>query len=171
MCSKRLIVKLETDRLVVREATGKDLDFIAAVNTNETVKRHLGGVIDSFENTVTHLRERPENLSDFHIITLQEGGTSIGLLGFFFNRHLNESEILIELMPEYCGKGYGPEALSVIRDWWLSAYRVNHMYATAKLENSESISMLKKCGFQKVGEYGDVFEPRQLVFKYERANT
>lgn len=164
-------MQLETDRLVVREATGEDIEFIAAIQTNETVQRHLGGVIESFENTIAHLREHPENLSDFHIITLKVDGTSIGAVGFFPNRHLNESEILIELMPEHCGNGYGQEALSGIMGWWFSAYHIDHMCATARPENTKSIAMLEKCGFQKVGEYGDVFESRQLVFKYESANT
>jgi len=164
-------VRLETERLSIRDAAEGDIEFLAAIQTNETVQMHIGGVLDTFENTIAHIRKHPENLSDLYIISLRDKGHSIGAVAFVPNRYLGEKEILIELMPAHFGKGYGQEALSVLREWWLETSGVNYMYATAKPENTASISMLKKVQFQLVDEYGSVFEPRQFVFKYERANT
>lgn len=162
---------LETNRLVIRAATAGDVEFIAALHTNETVQRHVGGVHDSFENTVAHIRKHLGHIDDFHIITLKEDGAPVGAVAFVRNRHLNEDEPLIELMPEHFGKGYGSEALSVIREWWLARNGIDHIYATAQPQNVSSIALLKKCGFQLSGECQNPFESRQLIFKYERANT
>ncbi|MDV6343269.1 GNAT family N-acetyltransferase [Nitrosomonas sp. Is37] len=163
-------MRIETERLSIRDATEDDIEFLAAIQTNEVVQMHVGGVLDTFENTVAHIRKHPENLSDFYVISIRPEGFSIGVVAFVPNRYLGKREILIELMPDHFGKGYGPETLSAIRDWWLETNGADYMYATARPENLASISMLKKAQFQLVNEYEELFKPRQFVFKYERAN-
>lgn len=161
----------ETTRLSFREAVKSDIGFLAEIQTNSEVKKYTGGVLANYENTITHIKSNPESIEGFYIIDLKEMNEAIGIVTFVPNKYLHEEEILISLMPEYWGNGYGSEALSIFKESWLNLKSKECMLATVMKENKSSKLMLKKEGFVFVKEYQDFFGDLQLVYKYERKHT
>lgn len=162
---------LETINLKIRKATDLDAEFLAEVQTNESVQKYTGGVLYSFENTLDHIKKHPESLKDFYIVELKETGDLIGIVAFVPNSHLSEEEILISLLPNYLGNGYGRETLSAFKEFWLTSRNVERMFVTVIPENKASVSILEKEGFVFVEGYEDSSSRLQHVYKYERNHT
>lgn len=159
---------LETDNLKVKNAVLSDAEFLATIQTNPIVQKHIGGVLGSFDDTLTSFKNQPITISNFYIVRLKSENIPIGVVSFLENSYLNDYEILIAFMPDYCGKNYGSETLSTVKDYWLNKNGVNHLFATVTPENTTSISMLKKEGFKFIKEYKEDFSPLQQVYKYQR---
>ena len=162
---------LETERLSIRKAVESDIEFLAEIQTHKDVQKYTGGVLDSYENTLAHIKRKPEIIDGFYIVNLKQSNTSIGIVTFVQNEYLNEEEILISIMPNFWGNGYGPQVLSVFKEFWLNTNNLECMFVTVMPVNIHSISMLRKEGFVLVDEYQEASSPLQHVYKYERNYT
>lgn len=156
-----------TDRLKIRQALGSDSEFVSKVLTNEKVRQHMGGVIATFEETLSHIGKKPQLLNNFYIILLQNTCEKIGLISFPLNSEIKESELSIALMPLYCKKGYGSEALRSMRNFWLATNNTDHLYATVSSDNTDSISMLETNDFKYIKKYKER-STSHLLYKYEK---
>ncbi len=163
-------MQLETDRLIIRSANKSDVEFVADMQTNEGVQRYKGGVCGSYIETLSILKNNKNPLKNYFIVLLKSENNPIGLVLFIENEYIKEREVSIGFIPSYCGKGYGPESLSAVREWWLNENKVNYMFATVRPDNEHSISMLEKVNFVYVKKYKDNFKPEQLLYKYVREN-
>jgi ribosomal-protein-alanine N-acetyltransferase len=164
-------MNIDTRNLVIRKSVRTDIEFLAKILTNDQVQKHMGGVVASYEDTLSLIKTRPQVLDDIFVIDLKPEKTKIGIVAFAPNNHLNAKEILISIMPEYWGHEYGPETLSVFKDFWMNSNNTNCMYVTVEPENNKSIAMLQKEGFVFLEIYKEAHGPTQHVYKYEKENT
>ena len=162
---------IETKNLKTRTAAEIDIEFLSEIQTNQLVKKYTGGVLDTYENTVAHIKKNPRLLDIFNIIELKETSALIGIFAFLPNQHLSQEELLISLLPDYWGKGYGSELLSEVKEHWLTTKGMYQMYATVAPENKASIKMPEKEGFTLVEEYTEPFRQKQYIYKYEKTRT
>jgi len=73
---------------------------------------------------------------------------AIGLADLFnFSPEHLRAEVGIALTEDECGKGYGTEAMRMLRDYAFNVLRLHTLYATVPEDNSSSIAILKACGF------------------------
>lgn len=64
-------------------------------------------------------------------------------------------ELGIWIHPEFHGNGYGTEAAKQLTDHAFTQLNYHKIYARAQKQNEPSISIWKKLGFQKEGEFRD----------------
>lgn len=166
-------MKIETDRLLIHTCTETHSGFLATILTNEDVNKHNGGVAAPFDETIKKIKKNPDILSRFNVIIIKENNSLAGIVLFIKNDHFGEEEILILLMPEFWDKGYGREAFSAAREWWMMENKQNYMFATAEIKNGRSIAMLESEGFKFIEEYEDGrhHSSRKRVYKYTKKHN
>jgi RimJ/RimL family protein N-acetyltransferase len=79
----------------------------------------------------------------------KKDGTKIGVVGVFKAGAL--WEIGFTLIPSERGKGYGPEAVTIMVDYLFLSRDLVRIQATTDLRNKASQSLLEKIGFKREG--------------------
>ncbi len=149
--------QLETERLVLRQLTLDDTDFIYQHFSNPDVYRYL---LD--DDPVTS-RGQAEEIVRFYVdsigksynrwgIVKKAENILIGTCGFHnWNRRDARAEIGYDLSPEFWGQGFMTE---VARESLRHAFQgmgLNRVQAIVYPENMPSIRLLEKLGFRKDG--------------------
>ena len=111
----------------------------------EEVKARLADEIEHFK---TH------RISRFPIFLLSTG-EFIGCCGIhLFNGNF---ELGYHLLPKFWRKGYAAEAASAAANYYFSALHLDMLYAGHHPDNKASAHILKKLGFEYIGD--DFYEP------------
>lgn len=156
-------VKLETERLILREIVLTDAEAMFKLDSNPNVHAYLGNnPIKSIDEAIAYI----ENLQNQYIqngtgrfaVVLKKTNEFIGWAGIKFltepeNNHVNVYEIGYRLQEEYWGKGYGSEAAKAWLDYGFSAMKIEKMYASVNKENKASKRILEKIGMQITSEF------------------
>jgi len=148
---------LQTDRLVVEEATLEDSSFIfellnsptwlefigdRGIKTTEEAKIYVQkSLIDSYE----------KNCFGLYKISLKDNSIPIGLCGFIQRDYLESVDIGYALLPTYEGNGYAFEAARAIIDYGKIKLNLNPILAITSEENIKSQKLLHKLGLFKKG--------------------
>jgi ribosomal-protein-alanine N-acetyltransferase len=149
--------KLETKRLILREATKEDAhDMLAYLSDIEVVK-HMG--IDPCQ-TIKEVNEEIEWYQSIYEqgtgirwgIALKESGKIIGSCGFL-NRAAKHyrSEIGYELSKEYWGKGIASEALAAVVKYGFENLQLERIEALIEPPNLSSQKLVERQGFIREG--------------------
>lgn len=148
---------LETDRLVLREITKKDVDEVFSCFSNENVTRYYGQ--ETFQNI-----EQAEKLIELFSknyneqkgvrwgIERKETKGIIGTMGFnaWSPKH-KRAELGYEIHPDYWRKGYTSEAVAEVITYGLEVMKLNRIGAVVFIDNEASNQLLIKFGFQNEG--------------------
>lgn len=92
-----------------------------------------------------------------------ENSCVVGIIDIvnFDPRH-RRAEVGIVIKNEHRGKGYAGEALRQIADYSLTVLHLHQLYALVDAENTASLRLFEKVGFQKGGELKDwLFDGRK----------
>jgi len=151
---------ITTERLILRRFAAQDEQEYADIMTNPNVYQYLGTgqgipremigrMIDSHESSWGH------GLGTYAVLERESGKLlgHCGLRGLACGRR----EILYAYGEDAWGKGYATEAARAV----LQAHDVRPLIAVSYPENPASIGVLKKLGFQHVGQekmFGRVLE-------------
>jgi RimJ/RimL family protein N-acetyltransferase len=146
----------ETERLVVRKATGDDVNFYYELWTHPDVMRHVG-FPQGLPITKAELRERlvGEPASEFDrllVVEKKATGEAIGECKLAQPDEDGISEPDIKLLPEHWGRGYGSEIWRA-----LVAYQFNHtdceaVQTTPNVNNPAAIQLYESAGAGRVDE-------------------
>lgn len=151
--------RLETDRLVLREMTRRDLDPLFALFRDPEVTRYND--VETFVD-----RHDAEEIFDWvqdrfrkHIgmrwaITLRSdpSGALIGTCGFnVWLQHNNCAEIGYDLMRAHWGQGLMTEAVGAMLRFGFRAMQLNRIEADVTTGNEASRRVLVKAGFTEEG--------------------
>ena len=149
--------QLESNRLVLRRLTLKDVDFIFQHFSNPEVNRFL---LD--DDPVTR-REQAEEIIRFYLepfgktynrwgIVQKVSGALMGTSGYHnWNNRDRRAEIGYDLSPAFWGLGFMTEALREVLHHGFEGMWLNKIQAIVHPENTRSASLLEKLGFQKEG--------------------
>lgn len=157
--------QLETGRLILRNFTSSDLEFIYNHFQSEFVSRYL------YDNEPPRdLNEAQEildwcmNLNSDHIrwcITLKDSGLAIGTIGFHrYENQNNSAEIGYDLSEAFTQKGIMTEALKCVMDHGMDRFNLHRIHASVAPDNRVSNRLLEKNGFSLEGVIRD-----QLLFR------
>lgn len=81
-------------------------------------------------------------------VVLKETSDFIGWCGLKFRPERNETDLGYRFVPSSWGKGYATEAAITCLDYGYNHLQLNHITATAHVENIASLRILEKCGMR-----------------------
>lgn len=148
---------IETERLILRQATEQDSDDILELYANENVVQHMP--LDPFNS----IEDAKGEISWYKKIFLEQTGLRwvieekvnkkvIGTCGYLnYEVEHNRIEIGYDLSPESWGKGIMTETLKAIIHFAFSELNANKIEAQITSENDASLHLVSKLGFHRDG--------------------
>lgn len=149
--------RLETPRLILREAKPGDRDGLFAMYADEEVMRYMP--LDPFESAEEaddelgwHARIFKEHTGIRWMIEERESGSFVGTCGFLgIEREHNRMEIGYDLTRAHWGKGLMPEAVRAVLNFGFGPLQANKIEARVDPGNTASIRLMDKLGFVREG--------------------
>jgi ribosomal-protein-alanine N-acetyltransferase len=143
----------ETERLKLREFSKEDAPFLLELlNTPEWLK-FIG---DRNVRTLDAAREYAANrlMSSYHrfgfglyMVELKGTSTPIGMCGLVRREALDDVDLGFAFLPQFTGHGYAKEAGTATMDLARKKVKSKRLVAITMVDNSHSINLLRKLGF------------------------
>ena len=139
----------ETDRLLVRRLSERDLDGFHDMQSNPEVMRHVGGRAMTLEENVTDLRSliaaytTPKN--DFWVwaVERRSDGAFLGTCALVVNGQ-DEHEIGFRFREKFWGNGYGKELIPALLQYGLTKMDLRRLVAYVDRDNAGSVRILER---------------------------
>jgi RimJ/RimL family protein N-acetyltransferase len=159
-----LKTKYKTERLLLRELSTDDADFIfELVNTDGWIKFIGDRNIKSGEDANLYIQKILANTDiSYRVVTLPNQKTAIGIVTVIKRDYLEYHDIGFAFLPAYTGRGFAFEAtLAVLTNLLVSGEHTVVLATTIK-ENSSSVNLLQKLGFSFSREVNSEKDKLQL---------
>ncbi|WP_201714301.1 GNAT family N-acetyltransferase [Rossellomorea arthrocnemi] len=147
----------ETERLVLRQITMNDVNFLYDLYTSENVLRYFGmSPIESKDVAVSMVENYEKHLESggpmrFAIVE-KKTKKMIGTCGFHgISKAYKRCEIGYDLIPEHWGKGIMGEALTPLLNFLFTDKGMNRAGAVIVPYNKASSRVVEKLGFKQEG--------------------
>ena len=144
---------LDTNRLILREVTLDDGQFIFDLLNTPKFKKYIG---DRGVNSLEESREfidtkyRQSYIDHgygLYAIETKDDGKSVGVCGFVRRDSLPGPDIGFAFLPEFEGKGYGFESAKAVMDFGRDTLGFTNLFAITSQDNEVSGKLLAKLGF------------------------
>lgn len=149
--------RLETPRLIMREAKPEDRDGLFALYADEEVMRYMPldpfrSVEEADDELGWHARIFREGTGIRWMIEDRDSGEFAGTCGFLgIEREHNRMEIGYDLAPAFWGRGLMPEAVRAVLGFGFGPLGANKIEARVDPGNAASIRLMDKLGFVQEG--------------------
>jgi len=155
------MVRLETERLVIRELGEEDIPALHAIFSDPEVWRHMDFIkSDSLEHTTEQIRgmimhnsARPRHAYNFAVLGRRENRI-VGWIGFGDpdppKRHIGQADFGYAFGKEHWSKGYGTECLTAVVRFAFEEVGVETFFGECDKENPASSRVMEKCGFTRI---------------------
>ena len=143
---------LETDRLILREFSSTDGDFILTLLNTPSWQKFIGDKnVHSTDDAKHYLINGPlksylENGFGLWLVLLKDSNKPIGMCGLVNRDYLENVDIGFALMPEYEGLGYGFEMACAAIMHSKNILQLDSIVAITDADNASSIKLLNKLG-------------------------
>ncbi len=156
---------LETDRLRLRILQIDDYSFIKTLVNTEGWITFIGDrKVVTDEDSKNYIQKIIDNKNiTYWVITLKESNIPIGLVTFIKREYLEFPDLGFAFLPEFGKKGYAFEAANCILEQLKLEGKHQNILATTIPENSKSIALLKKLGYQYKEE---IFQDNETLHVY-----
>ncbi|PRP86348.1 hypothetical protein PROFUN_05489 [Planoprotostelium fungivorum] len=147
---------IETVRLQINKFTEEDAPFIIHILNDPGFINNIG---DRGVRTISDARDYiTKRITSFYPsgsgmlkITLKDGDIDIGMVGFVIRPGLEGPDLGFALLSEYTRRGYALEAARALLDSPRGVLEGKRLFGIVKEENTASIGLLKKLGFEDKG--------------------
>jgi RimJ/RimL family protein N-acetyltransferase len=154
---------VETQRLLIRELTIDDAEFIFRLVNEPSFLENIGDKgVRNLEDARQFILNGPwashrERGYGQFLVELKEGGDPIGVCGLLYRESLNLSDVGGAFLPQYWGRGFAPEAARAVIEYGRSTLGIGSIVALTKKDNLPSIRVLEKLGmsFEKIVKMSD----------------
>ena len=151
-------VRLETERLVLRDFGPRDWQRLYAIESDPEAVRYQSFGPRTAEECRAYIRlcaqdraERPRRVYDL-AVALRNKGTVIGRCGLkLTGEEPGEATLWYMVDRARWGHGYAPEAARALLDLGFSALGVHRVWADCDPANAASIRVLEKLGMRREG--------------------
>jgi len=153
-------MRIETERLILREYAAEDFDAIYDILSDPETMRHYPKPFDE-ERTRGWIEWNRQNYRTYGFglwaVVLKETGELIGDCGLTIQRIDGEllPEIGYHIHKKYWRRGFGSEAARAVRDWAFQNTEYDCLYSYMKHTNVGSYSTAVANGMKRVKEYPD----------------
>lgn len=162
-------MKIETQRLILREMTMDDFDSLFAVLGDSDIMQHYPYTFDE-ARVKGWIEKNIERYSLFGFglwaVVLKETGEMIGDCGLTMQLIKNQikPEIGYHIRKDCQKKGYASEASRAVRDWTFTNTSFNTLFSYMKYTNVGSYKTAMANGMTQVDEFPD--EPNEITKVY-----
>ncbi len=143
------MLRLETDRLILRNYEEKDRKEVHETFSNEEVARYEDFYPMSMEE-VTDLVKEWSEMDNRLVAVLKETGALIGSVGYWIDENGRYS-IDYDFNPAYGKKGYATEAAACLLDYLFREVHIQEIYGDCDVRNTNSYRLLERLGFTRIG--------------------
>ncbi|MGB7069327.1 MAG: GNAT family N-acetyltransferase [Pyrinomonadaceae bacterium] len=151
---------LETERLLIRQLTPADLDWLIEMRTDPEVYKYLGGLrMQNPEAIAKRLEFYLECYAKFGFgssaMVLRETGEIVGCSGIQPLEDSGEIEVGYSLYKRFWRMGLGYECALAWLKYGFETAGLERIVACANPENTGSRRIMEKCGmrYEKIAEY------------------
>lgn len=170
-------MKLETERLLLKNINESHVDDILRIRSNEVINRFV--IRNSPKNNydalqfILTIKERTKNNQTFYWgISLKDQPDLIGTICLWnFSEDRKKAEVGYELLPEYHRKGIMSEALKAVLDVGFNELHLDEIVAITNTFNENSKGLLLKHHFILQEEKQDEGFPDNIIFSLKRASA
>lgn len=166
-------MRLETERLYLREMTEADFDALYEVLADSDIMRHYPYTFDEkrVRGWIAKNIERYETFGfGLWAVVLKETGEMIGDCGLTM-QNINgviRPEIGYHINRKQQGKGFAKEAARKCRDWAFENTPFRMLYSYMKKENAASAAVARANGMRRVDEFLDAANEWTAVYAVTR---
>ena len=167
-------MRIETERLFLREMTEGDFDALFAVLADSDIMEHYPYTFDE-ERVRGWIRRNQERYEIFGFglwaVCLKESGEMIGDCGLTMQNigGVIKPEIGYHIRKEHQRKGYAKEAATAVRDWTFTNTPFQMIYSYMKYTNAPSVATAVSWGCHQVDEFKGEVNEITKVFAISRA--
>jgi RimJ/RimL family protein N-acetyltransferase len=142
----------ETERLILREFSTSDAEFILAILNTPSWQKFIGDKnVHSIADAERYLVDGPlksyrENGFGLWLVLLKDGNIPIGMCGLLKRDYLEDVDIGFALMPDFEGLGDGFEMCNGTLIHCRDILQIDKVVAITDAQNVSSINLLKKLG-------------------------
>lgn len=161
----------ETERLIIRQFTEQDTDFILRQLNDESFIRNIADKqVRTREDALSYLRSGPFASYQLlglglNLVQLKATGEPIGMCGILKRPELDYPDLGYAFLPNYQGQGFAQEAAeAVLKDAVTQGQPV--ILAVTLLTNAASYRLLEKVGFELQGEM-ELYGKRNRLYRYQ----
>ena len=161
--NKDLFHRLEGQNICFKPLSMCDAEEIHCYASDKEVSRFIGWrLMHTLEETRDHIEEMIKRESeDTHLyasIVLKSTQAIIGTVMIFnFSPEAKHAEIGYVFHKDHWGKGYGTEAVALMKDFAFEALNLNKIHARVVDANIGSIRILEKNGLELEGRLKDYY--------------
>jgi RimJ/RimL family protein N-acetyltransferase len=143
---------LETERLILRQLTTEDAEFIFELLNDPSFIRNIGDRnIRTLDDACAYILNGPvksyqKNGFGLYLIALKGTGESIGMCGLIRRENLDDVDIGYALLAKFWFRGYAAEAARATKDYAKDVIGLKRIVAIVDPANEASIRVLEKIG-------------------------
>ncbi|HEY5968737.1 MAG TPA: GNAT family N-acetyltransferase [Chitinophagaceae bacterium] len=156
---------LLTERLSITNLNTTDAKFIFELVNTEGWLTYIGDRnIHSPEDARSYIQKiiDSSNIS-YWVVRLRQDDTPAGIISLINRDHLEYPDIGFAFLPSFTSKGYAHEATEIVLKHFIDNTKHPFVLGVTVVENTASISLLKKLGFQFQKEL-EVKKEKLLVY-------
>lgn len=145
---------LETQRLILRQLTEADAEFIYELLNEPSWIQYIGDRhIHTLEDARAYIRNGPaasykKNGFGLYLIALKETQEPIGMCGLIRREGLDDVDIGYALLPRFWSKGYAVEAAQAVKEYARDVIGLKRLVAIVDPTNEPSIRVLERVGLR-----------------------
>ncbi len=147
---------LETERLLLRQLTSDDANFIIELLNDPSFIQNIGDrKVRTVEDAQAYVLNGPaasyaKNGFGLSLVILKASGESIGMCGLIKRDALEDVDIGYAYLPRYWSKGYAIEAALAMKTYAKETVQLKRLVAIVDPANTGSIRVLEKLGMKYV---------------------
>ncbi|HEY1030653.1 MAG TPA: GNAT family N-acetyltransferase [Flavipsychrobacter sp.] len=163
------MIRVETNRLLLRDLEPADAEGIFRMDSNADVHRYIGNrPLQHKDEAIRVVEIIRKQYVDYGIgrwaVIEKETGDFTGWGGlkwmdFEANGHIHYYDVGYRFMPQYWGKGYATEVATAAVAYGLNTLKTNKINGMAHVDNIASRKVLEKIGLQFSGLFDYEDEP------------
>lgn len=147
---------LNTKRCLIRETMETDIDAFYEIYANPSITRYMDDLFPDREDELLYITNYRKNIYEFYeygiwTVLSRDGGQVIGRAGFTMREGFSDPEIGFVIGAPWQRKGYAFEVCMAILSYGLTELGFHMVQAFTQPNNTASLGLLHKLGFQSVG--------------------
>jgi RimJ/RimL family protein N-acetyltransferase len=145
---------LETERLLLRQFSNEDADFILELLNEPSFIQNIGDRnVRTLEDARAYISNGPvasyrKHGFGLYLVVLKETGESAGMCGLIRREGLEDVDIGYAFLPRFWSRGYAVEAAQAVKTYAKEVVGLTRMVAITDPANQGSIRVLEKLGLR-----------------------